>query len=104
MADRPTRIEIVGNELCLVWPDGAESYFPAPFLREHSPSASNQGETDVLGRQHGGQGPKKFPNVRIQGWEPVGNYAIRPHFSDGHATGLYSWDYLRELHDKMEAE
>ena len=62
-----------------------------------SPSASNIGERDILGVQHGGDGPKQFPGVAVIGWETVGNYALRFEFSDGHRTGLYSYDYLRQL-------
>lgn len=62
------------------------------FLRVHSPSAEVKGhgpgqETLVLGKQH----------VGISAVEPVGQYAIRLVFDDGHDTGLYSWKYLREL-------
>ncbi|MFW5874100.1 MAG: gamma-butyrobetaine hydroxylase-like domain-containing protein [Verrucomicrobiota bacterium] len=98
---RPQNIQIIGNELCIVWPDGGESYFPAEFLRRHSPSAENIGEKDIFGNQYGGGGPKEFPGVTIERYDPVGNYAIRPTFSDGHASGIFSWTYLRELADKL---
>ncbi|MBL9207686.1 MAG: DUF971 domain-containing protein, partial [Opitutaceae bacterium] len=42
-------------------------------------------------------GPRNFGGVTVVGWERVGNYAIRFDFSDGHRTGLYSYDYLRDL-------
>ena len=97
----PTNIQLIGNELCLLWEDGSESYFPAAFLRKHSPSAENIGEKDILGNQYGGHdGPKEFPDVTIKRWDSIGNYAIRPHFSDGHNTGLFSWTYLKELEGK----
>jgi len=94
---RPENIQLIGNELCIVWDDGSESYFPAEFLRKHSPSAQNVGERDILGHRYGGDGPKEFPGVAIEGWEIHGNYAIRPRFSDGHSSGLFSWQYLRDL-------
>ena len=100
MSDAPTKIESIGDEIAILWPDGRESYLPHEFLREKSPSAENQGEVDILGVRHGGDGPRFFPGVRIVGWEKVGNYAVCFHFSDGHSTGIYSWDYLR----KIEAE
>ncbi|MFU8848152.1 MAG: gamma-butyrobetaine hydroxylase-like domain-containing protein [Opitutales bacterium] len=93
----PKDIQLIGSELAIVWEDGSESYFPAELLRRHSPSAENIGEKDILGNQYGGDGPKAFPDVTILSWELVGNYAIRPSFSDGHKTGLFSWKYLREL-------
>lgn len=97
---KPKDIQLIGNELAIVWEDGSESYFAAEFLRRHSPSAENIGEKDILGNQYGGDGPKEFPHVTIKNWDIVGNYAMRPWFSDGHKTGLFSWDYLRELEAK----
>lgn len=65
---------------------------PFEYLRVHSPSAEVQGhgpgqETLVLGKQQ----------VLITAVEPVGQYAVRLVFDDGHDTGLYTWKYLREL-------
>ena len=71
----------------------------AEFLRVNSPSAEVQG--------HGGQGgtlPRHKEDVAITGIEPVGNYAVKIRFSDGHDTGLYSWDWLQQLchnHDAL---
>lgn len=93
----PVNIQLIGNEIAIVWDDGVESYYTFESLRAASPSASNQGERDILGNRYGGDGPKKFPDVKVLGWEQVGNYAIRFDFSDGHRTGLYSYDYLRQL-------
>ena len=95
----PVDIQMVGEEIAIRWSDGAESYFHAERLRAASPSAETQGERDVLGNQYGGAGPKKFPGVKVLGWERVGNYALRFDFSDGHRTGLYSFDYMRKLSD-----
>jgi DUF971 family protein len=64
------------------------------LLRTHSPSAEVQGHgpgQDVL------QIAKE--NVQIVRIEPIGHYAVRLIFDDGHNTGLYSWDFLRELGD-----
>ncbi len=93
----PTNLQLIGTEVAIVWDDGAESYLTFEKLRAASPSAANIGETDILGNKYGGDGPKKFPGVRVVGWAIVGNYAIRFDFSDGHNTGLYSYDYLRRL-------
>jgi DUF971 family protein len=95
--NRPTNIQIIGNEVAIVWDDGVESYLEFERLRAASPSAETQGERDILGVQYGGNGPRKFPGVTVLGWEQVGNYAVRFDFSDGHRTGLYSFDYLRKL-------
>ena len=93
----PANIQLIGQEVAIVWADGTESYFAFERLRAASPSAETQGERDIFGQQYGGHGPKKFPDVQVLGWEQVGNYALRFDFSDGHRTGLYSFDYLRTL-------
>jgi DUF971 family protein len=93
----PTNIQIIGREVAIAWADGAESFVEFERLRAASPSAANMGERDILGNQYGGDGPKKFPGVEVVGWAVVGNYAIRFDFSDGHNTGLYSYEYLRKL-------
>src|SRR5512135_2219176 len=72
--------------------DGKTFQLPFEFLRVYSPSAEVRGHgpgQEVL------QVGKK--DVEITGAEPVGNYAVQLKFSDGHDSGLYSWDYLYEL-------
>ncbi len=93
----PTNIQIIGREVAIEWNDGVETYYGFEALRAASPSAANLGERDILGNQYGGNGPKSFPGVEVLGWEIVGNYALRFMFSDGHGTGLYSYDYLRKI-------
>lgn len=95
----PTTIQLVGHEIAIAWSDGVESYFAEEFLRAASPSAENMGERDVLGRQIGGDPRTTFPGVTVVSWKQIGNYALQFEFSDGHRTGLYSFDYLRRLHD-----
>lgn len=96
----PVNIQLIGNEVAIIWSDGVETYFAGEQLRAASPSAENQGERDIFGNQYGGDGPKKFPGVQVLGWEQVGNYAVRFDFSDGHRTGLFSYDYLRRLAER----
>jgi DUF971 family protein len=93
----PANIQLIGQEVAIAWSDGAETYHEQEALRAASPSAQNIGERDILGNQYGGDGPKKFPGVRVLSWEIVGNYAVRFDFSDGHRTGLYSYAMLRQL-------
>ncbi|MDD2705152.1 MAG: gamma-butyrobetaine hydroxylase-like domain-containing protein, partial [Acidocella sp.] len=66
--------------------DGSTISLPAEFLRVQSLSASGRAEL-VSGKRL----------VSIIAAEPIGNYALRLRFSDGHNTGVYSWDYLRQL-------
>ena len=93
----PTNIQLIGNEVAIVWDDGVETYFTGEKLRAASPSAETKGERDIFGQQYGGDGPKNFAGVSVLSWEQIGNYAVRFDFSDGHRTGLYSYDYLRGL-------
>ena len=72
--------------------DGSEFRIPFELMRVYSPSAEVQGHgpgQEVL------QTGKR--DVTVVALEPVGNYAVQPTFSDGHNTGIYSWDYLHFL-------
>ena len=93
----PTKIELVGSMLAIIWPDGKEDYLEAPYLRKHSPSAEQKGESDIFGNISGGSTDGDYPNIGIKGFDYVGNYAIRINFTDGHSTGIYSWEYLGEI-------
>ena len=76
----------------LTFDDGAKFELPCEYLRVYSPSAEVRGhspEQAVL------QVAKEQVNIRDI--EPVGNYAVKLVFDDGHDTGLYTWDYLYEL-------
>jgi len=77
--------------------DGAEFRLPFELMRIYSPSAEVQGHgpgQEVL------QTGKR--DVDLTALEPVGNYAVQPTFSDGHDTGIYSWDYLYFLGAQQE--
>ena len=86
------RVNAGRDRLEIRFADGASHVLPAQYLREESPSAEVRGH---------GAGPKQIvtgkENVKIAKLEPVGNYAVRIIFDDGHDSGLYSWDYLTEL-------
>ncbi len=100
----PKQIQIAGDEVAIAWSDGSESYFPMAFLRTHSPSAENRGETDIFGRKYGGTDRTDYSGVDVVGWHFVGNYAVRFEFSDGHNTGLFSFAYLKDLETKLDPE
>lgn len=76
----------------IVFDDGSRFELPFEFLRVHSPSAEVRGHGP--GQETLQQGKR---DVDILDLEPVGNYAVKPRFSDGHDSGLYSWDYLYAL-------
>lgn len=98
---RPKEIQLIGQEVAILWEDGSESFFPMAFLRKRSPSAETRGEVDVLGNRYGGHGPTEFQGVTVTGWEFVGGYGVRFLFSDGHGSGIYSFQYLKELEKDM---
>jgi DUF971 family protein len=70
---------------------GLSEHLPAEFLRVFSPSAEVQGHSPSERKLIAGK-----IGVSIREIEPVGNYAVRLTFSDGHATGIYTWNYLHD--------
>ena len=97
---RPTEIKLhqKSHLLEVTFDDGSHFKLSCEYLRVYSPSA------EVRGHGHGQEvlqvGKEK---VNITEIEPVGRYAVCPHFDDGHATGIYSWEYLHDLGVNQEA-
>ena len=96
----PVEIRLVRAErlLDVAFDDGARFRLSAEYLRVESPSAEVQGHAPdqkktVAGRRH----------VGIAGVEPVGRYAVRLLFDDGHDTGIFTWDYLHALGREKDA-
>ncbi|MBK8183899.1 MAG: DUF971 domain-containing protein [Candidatus Competibacteraceae bacterium] len=94
MSIHPTEIKLHQNSRLLEvnFEDGAHFQLPCEYLRVFSPSAEVRGhgpgtETLVTGKE----------TVNISAIEPIGHYAVRLVFDDGHATGLYSWNVLYDL-------
>ena len=91
------RLAKTKNSLFIRFDNGYETKLTAELLRVESPSAEVQGH---------GSGQKQTPvgkaNVTITAIEPVGNYAIRICFSDGHDTGLFSWDTLYDFGQRQQ--
>lgn len=92
------RLRKVSRLLTVSFDDGRTFDLPFEFLRVNSPSA------EVRGHGHGPRTPVTGKeNVVIDAVEPVGHYAVRLVFDDGHNTGLYSWKYLHELGRQLES-
>lgn len=96
----PTDITLhaVSRALEIAFDDGRTFKLPFEFLRVYSPSAEVRGhgpgqETLQVGKR----------DVTITRLDPVGHYAVQPVFSDGHASGIYSWSYLYEIGSNQEA-
>jgi DUF971 family protein len=90
----PTEITLhqKSHELEIAFDDGTRFRFPYEFLRVHSPSAEVRGhgpgqEVLQVGKKH----------VLVTDIEPVGSYAMKISFDDGHDSGLYTWEYLQQL-------
>lgn len=96
----PTELRLRPDKQALLaaFDDGARYELPAELLRVESPSAEVQGHSPAEKKLVSGK-----RRVRIVSVEPIGNYAIKIRFDDGHATGIYSWSYLRDLGERAEA-
>jgi DUF971 family protein len=97
---RPTEIKLhqVSNILEVTFDDGKQYRLPCEYLRVYSPSAEVRGhgpgqEVLQVGKRE----------VGISAVEPVGVYAVKLTFTDGHDTGIFSWDYLYDLGLKQDA-
>jgi DUF971 family protein len=98
-APTPQSLTVHGQSRVLevTFSDGKSFRIPFELMRVYSPSAEVQGHgpgQEVL------QTGKR--NVQLVELEPVGNYAVRPQFSDGHDTGIFSWDYLYRLGSQQD--
>ena len=99
-APQPTDIKLRTQSRLLEvsFDDGSHFELPFEYLRVFSPSAEVKGHG-------GGEGALQLgkENVGISSLEPVGNYALRLFFDDGHNTGLYSWSVLHQLGTERQA-
>jgi len=97
----PINLDLKKDEaLTIIWDDGLTSIYPIAYLRRLSPSADMRelrksmakNPLTILPDSMGSSG-----TLAATGAELVGNYAIKISFSDGHDTGMYTWDYLRQI-------
>ena len=99
MSLQPTRAEVIGNELALVWSDGKESYIPLEKLRRACPCAVCAGEMGLPGRFAGqpelATGEDELADIGL-----VGSYGLNAVWGDGHSTGIYTFERLRELGER----
>lgn len=100
---QPTDIQVIGNALAIKWNDDSESFVSIESLRRHCPCAGCQGEKDIMGNVYKNS-PKPIDarSFDLQSLTKVGGYAIRPTWADGHNTGLFSFDYLKDLAEAEE--
>lgn len=109
---KPRHIDLKKDRgLTIEWADGTTSYYSIAYLRKHSPSAEakelrEQMKKNPLAVLPAGvfAGSVSAASLTALGAELVGNYALRITFSDGHNTGIYSWEYLREIDPRAVEE
>ena len=96
----PTELRVTdaGRQLAVTFEDGARFDLAAEYLRVESPSAEVQGHSRAERQTVGGK-----RDVRIRSATPVGNYAVKLGFDDGHDSGLFTWRYLHELGSDHDA-
>ena len=96
MIDPPSNIRALQSDqvLEITWIDGIVDRLPYRFLRGQCPCASCRdewtGERTI-------REESIRPDLKLEGMEPIGTYAIQPAWNDGHSSGLYTWELLREL-------
>lgn len=103
--EAPTHLDLKKDRgLTIQWPDGSTSYYSIAYLRRMSPSADMRQLRDEMASNPLTVLPSTSAggSIRAVSAELVGNYALRITFSDGHATGIYSWQYLREIDPAMQ--
>ena len=107
-ADTPRHLDLKKDRgLTIQWPDGSGSYYPIAYLRRLSPSADmrelrksmQRNPLTVLPTPKGPGGAE----VVATHAELVGNYGLKVEFSDGHRTGIYTWEYLRQIDPVRQA-
>jgi DUF971 family protein len=103
LATEPEHIAISKSKgIGIDWKDGHHSQYPLIYLRDRCPCASCTGTHGTPPRQPQAETPASpfpmfQPALKIVNAEPVGRYAIRIHWSDGHNSGIYSFDLFREI-------
>jgi len=100
-APRPATIALSreAHHLRIVWQDGHESIYPLDALREACPCAVCRGGHEFMGPQFDPDLIELKParSYDVRDIQAVGSYAIQITWSDGHSSGIYSWDYLRRI-------
>ncbi len=93
-----------GSGMEIEWKDGHLSHYPFPFLRDACPCALCDEDRSKTGRQPGepshtkpGELPMFKPSPKPVSAEPVGKYALKFKWNDGHELGIYSWQFLRDV-------
>ncbi len=90
--------EVVNDLLLIKWSDDTDSAIPLTLLRDNCPCASCAGEKDALGNIYIGP-PQQMTqqSYQLRQLQPVGYYGLRPFWTDGHSTGIYTIELLKKI-------
>ena len=91
---------VIGDEVAIAWVDGTESYFTQEALRKACPCATCQGEPDAMGKVVRPPVHYQENSFILLEMTEVGGYAIQLRWADGHGTGIYSFEYLKQLSEE----
>ena len=95
---QPVDLQPIGEELAIKWDDASESFISLQRLRRCCPCAGCKGEADIMGHLHKApEEPLTSLSFQMRRLNRVGAYGIQPIWADGHATGIYSFEYLRRI-------
>jgi DUF971 family protein len=95
---KPLDLQQIGDDLAIKWEDGSETFISLGKLRRACPCAGCKGERDVMGNLHKGPDIPLSPlSFQLRALTLVGTYGVQPTWADGHATGIYPFDYLQEV-------
>ena len=95
---KPVDIQQIGGELAVKWSDGRESFIALERLRRACPCASCQGETDIMGNLYKNPAtPYSAQAFTLTRMIAVGGYGLQPVWADGHTTGIFSFEQLRNM-------
>lgn len=95
---RVSDIQPIGSELAIRWENGEESFIALEKLRRACPCAGCSGEVDILGNLYKNPAkPLPAAAFELKRLVPVGGYAVQLFWADGHNSGLFSFDYLRQV-------
>jgi DUF971 family protein len=102
----PVKIKILEKtKLLIVWDDETQSLIDIRYLRNECPCAVCKGETVLLKTYRPAKPPAEHPeSYNIKNIQPVGEYAIQITWKDGHDSGIYTWEYLKELEKSQDDE
>ena len=101
---KPKQVKIFNKDkLKITWDDSAETILSLKYMRDECPCAGCKGETILLKTYRPPAPTVVTPEMyQVKNIEVVGDYAIQVTWKDGHNTGIYSWDYIKQLEEGMD--